>query len=243
MICRPELVTGYVDGALDAAARAEVEGHLAECPACREQAEAERALRERLRGLPGPEPRPELEAEVRRSLRRGSARRWRWALPLAASLAVLALWGRGTAAFVAWELARDHAKCFGMRALPAKVWGNDPAEIAAWFEAQGTPLPHLPAGAAGLELVGGRYCPLLDRFAAHVYYTDGDRHLSLFVVKGPLRLDRPYDTRTRGEAVRIIRSAGTMVALVSEHPEDVAAFSQTFDTMMAALNGPANPVD
>lgn len=243
MICRPEVVTGYVDGALDGATRAEVESHLAECPTCREQAEAERALRERLHGLPEPEPRPELEVEVRRTLRRGPPRRWRWALPLAASLAALGLWGRGTAAFVAWELARDHAKCFAMRALPARVWGNDPVEIAAWFEAEETRLPSLPAGAAGLELVGGRYCPLLDRFSAHIYYAEGNRHLSLFVIKGPLRLDGPYDTRTRGETVHIFRSAGATVALVSERPEDVAAFSRRFDAMMAALPGPSPPVE
>ena len=186
MSCASEQVTGYVDGALDDATRVQIEAHLAECDLCRKQAEFERGLRARLRRLPGPEPRPGFEAELRRRIRLQRPRRWRWALPIAAGLAVLAFWGRNAAPFVALELALDHAKCFSFERLPAEVWGGDPASLAEWFEAKGTELPPLPPTAGGLSLVGGRYCPLLDRRAAHLYYTSDGRHLSVFVLAGRL---------------------------------------------------------
>ena len=82
---------------------------------------------------------------------------------------------------MAWELSLDHAHCFGKDRLPAKVWSNDPLEIAAWFEAQGTRIPPVPSGVAELGLVGARYCPLLDRVAAHLYYAGEERRLSVAV--------------------------------------------------------------
>ena len=95
MSCEPELVTGYVDGALDEAARAAVEAHLVLCPACRDQAESERALRQRLRALAGAEPRPALAASVRRRLKQRPLSVSRIFLATAAGLALLFLWGRG----------------------------------------------------------------------------------------------------------------------------------------------------
>ena len=178
MTCSPERVTGYVDDVLDAAERLEIEAHLASCAACREQVDAERALRGQLRALRKPEPPAGLEPRLRRALRR-ERRSWsRVLLPIAAGLALLAFWARGSASFVAWEVALDHAKCFRNDRLPAKVFSEDPERVAAWFEERGTRLPVFPAQAGGLMLVGGRYCPLADgSFAAHIYYaSDGDGH-------------------------------------------------------------------
>ena len=234
MSCEPEKVTGYVDDALDDVERAAVGVHLALCPSCRQQVEEEQDVRERLRRLPSLEPRPGFEAEVRRRLA-GRPGRAFWALPLAASLALLALWVRGAAPFVAYELAHDHARCFGHAALPAKVWSDDASVIVAWFEGQGTTLPLIPEGVAGLGLVGARYCPLLDRFAAHVYYAGGDRHASVFVLKGPARFRDAYEGRVGGQTVLLFRSAGTLVGIVSERSEDAEAFRRKFTTTMAAL--------
>ena len=240
MTCVPERVTGYVDDALDAAARAEVESHFANCGTCREQVAFERDLRAELRALPAPELRPGFEAAVRRRLaaeRRGG-RPWR--LPFAAALALLALWARGTAPFVAWEVARDHNHCFGKERLPAKLWSNDPVEVSRWFEAQGTRLPPVPAGVGELGLVGARYCPLLDRVAAHLYYAGEERHLSVFVLSGPARFRDAWATESRGNEVRLLRSAGMTVALVSARPEDVEAFRAAFATTVARLEVSTN---
>ena len=158
--CDGTRVTAYVDGVLPAEARAEVEAHLPACTPCREQEAFERGLRERMRALPAPELPAALEARVRRELRRRpvpTAVRW---LPVAAGLALAVLWGRGAAPFVAWELARDHVHCFAREHLLAEVWTSDSGEIAEWYRQHGTEVPVLPSSAGGVELVGGRFCPL-----------------------------------------------------------------------------------
>ena len=96
--------------------------------------------------------------------------------------------------------------------------------------------PALPGGGRDLALVGARYCPLVDRLAAHVYYANDDRHLSVFVLAGPARFaGYELGTEARGREVRLLRSAGMTVALVSEHEEDVAAFRDHFTTTTALL--------
>ncbi len=52
---RPQL-TGYLDGDVDAETGAVVRGHLRECGACRDIAQAEAALRDGLRALPTVDP-------------------------------------------------------------------------------------------------------------------------------------------------------------------------------------------
>jgi anti-sigma factor RsiW len=238
--CDPERVTAYVDEALDDAGREEVRAHLEGCAACSAQAAFERGLRERLRSLPAAEPRPELEAAIRARLR-SAPRPWRLLLPVAAAVAIV-LWGRGAAPFVAWELARDHARCFSMERLPAEVWSGEPAEIAAWFERQGTPLPLLPARGAGLELVGARFCGVGDRRVAHVYYEGEERRLSLFLVPGPVRFEDGWTVEVHGRTVGFVRAARSTVALVSERPQDVQAFERAFSTTMArAEAAPVTP--
>jgi len=233
--CVPELGTGYVDGALDEASRAAVEAHLAGCAACRDQVAYERALRQRLRALAPVEPRPALAAEVRKGLRPRTPLAVRVLLPIAAGLAVLFLWGRGAAPFVAWELARDHDHCFAKPVLPAQVWSDDPAHVTAWFARQGTQLPAVPAAAGGLELVGARYCPLIDRKVGHLYYAGRGRHLSVYAVPGSVRFPREFLDRPRARVVRLLRVEGRTVGLVGERPEDVAAFERALTATYARL--------
>ena len=230
-----ERITAYVDGVLSDTERDEVEALLAENPELREQVDAERALRARLRELPCPEPRPGFEAQVRSALHaEGRPSRARWLLPLAAVL-LLGAWLRGIPGFVALEVARDHAHCFSKAPLPAQFWSDDPAEVAAWFEKQGTTVPPLPRGAARLSLVGARTCPLGDRSAAHVYYAGRRARLSLFILPGPLRFEGTYTGEVRGRSVRFLRSAGVTLALVSEEPEIVDAFTKEFAQSLARL--------
>ena len=235
MSCDPKQVTGYVDGALDEAARPAVEAHLAECPACREQVESERALRARLRALAPLEPRAALPADVRRRLRPASPRLSRVLLATAAGLALVFVWGRGAAPFVAWELARDHDHCFSFPVLRAQVWSDDPAHVAEWFARQGTQIPAIPAAAGGLELVGARYCPLIDRRVGHVYYVGHGRHLSIYAVPGSVRFPREFLSSQSTRVVRLIRVEGRTVGLVGERPDDVAAFARALTATYARL--------
>jgi len=241
--CEPERVTAFIDGALEGEELARVEAHVAECEACRVQAADERALRTRLRALPAPELPFGLEQRVRAKLRRRP--RWpgavRALLPLAAVL-VLALWARGYAPFVAWELSRDHEHCFGMTRLPAQVWASEPDLLAAWFDEQGDRLPLLPSTAGRLALVGGRHCRLPDASrAAHVYYASDDHQLSVFVVPHGVRMSDDYATSSRGNAVALVRLGSRVVGVVGEDHGDVSAFVTGLRTSVAALGdlGPA----
>jgi anti-sigma factor RsiW len=231
--CDPVLVTGYVDGALSPADRAEVEAHIAGCPACRAQADTERTLASALHSLPSPALPHGLAVRVRRRSRKPvTLRRRVWVPALAAALA-MGLWVRGSPPFVAWEVALDHAHCFGKQRVPAQVWTADPMRLTAWFDAQGTELPLVPASAGGLDLVGGRYCRLADRAVAHVYYGGSDGQLSLYVIPGTVRFDRSFVWQGRGATVNLLRIAGSNVALVSEHPPSIAAFRRSLERTIA----------
>jgi hypothetical protein len=235
--CDPERVTGFVDGELAPEAAAEVAAHIESCPACRAQAEAERELRARLVGLQGPELPAGLEARVRaarRARRAALPAAGRWSLPIAAAL-LLAFWLRGYAPLVAWDLARDHDKCFARHPLPAKVWSGEPQVVAAWFEGQGTRLPALPGRAGELVLVGARYCPLASlSLAPHVYYASADRHLSLFVLQHGVRLGDRLATRARRDSVRLLRVEGELVGIVGEREADVEALETALRPVVAA---------
>jgi anti-sigma factor RsiW len=234
MTCQPERVTGYVDGVLDAASRGEMEGHLAECDTCRAQAAAEAEIRTRLGALPPMELPAGLESAVRRRLASRRSAAFRILLPLAATLVAALAWARGSAPFVAWELARDHAHCFGQERLPAQVWSDDPRMVTKWFAARGRTLPYLPARVGSVELVGARRCPLLDRSVAHLYYEGVHHRVSLFVVPGTVRFDDlSYRVRTRGVAVRLLRVSGSVVGLVGDRA-DVEAFGDAFMTTVAS---------
>lgn len=162
----------------------------------------------------------------------------RWAVRVAtvAGMALLAagLWARGLPSFVAWEVARDHQRCLGRRHLPARVWSEDPADVRGWLEARGTPVPLLPTHAHASELLGARYCPLVDRVAAHVYYGDaGESAVSVFVLPGPARIGDGWAGQARGLHVRLLRAAGRPIAIVGGSRIDVETTARAFTTTVA----------
>ena len=231
--CDPVRVTGYVDGALADADRQQVEVHLAGCPRCQAQVDVERMLASAVRSLPAPPLPHGLAARVRRRSRKPITLRRRVWMPALAAMLLIALVGRGSSAFVAWEVALDHAHCFGKPRVPAQVLTADPMRLTAWFDAQGTELPLVPASAGGLDLVGGRYCRLLDRTVAHLYYGGGEHQLSLFVIPGSVRFQRAFAWSGRGLNVQLIRVAGSNVALVSADAPSVAAFRRSLERTIA----------
>jgi Putative zinc-finger len=234
--CDPERVTGFVDDELDPQAKAAVAAHLETCSACRAQADEERALRARLRSLPGPELPADLDARVlsaRRVEPSGLPPAARWALPLAAALLV-GVWLRGYAPFVAWDLARDHDKCFAMEPLPAKLWSGEPRVVRDWFAERGTRLPALPALVGELTLVGARYCPLASLSSApHVYYASRGRHVSVFVIQHGVRLDGRRTLQARGDSVRLLRVEGELLGIVAEREADVEALEASLQPLVA----------
>ncbi|HEX9185634.1 MAG TPA: zf-HC2 domain-containing protein, partial [Vicinamibacteria bacterium] len=243
MTCEPEHVTAFVDGELDGPARTAMAAHLEECATCRAQAEEERALRARLRELPLPELPAELEARVRRGVRRHVPVLVRWALPAAAAL-VAAAWLRGYGPLVAWDLARDHDKCFRHHPVPAKVWSAEPPVVAGWFEEQSTFLPQVPDRVGDVALVGARYCPLVGgAFAPHVYYQSRERQVSVFVVPYPVRFSADgFAARPRGRAVRLLRFQDEIVGIVAagdaEAREFEAALRPVLASWLAAVRRP-----
>ncbi|HVR70160.1 MAG TPA: zf-HC2 domain-containing protein [Vicinamibacteria bacterium] len=237
MTCDPEKVTAFVDEALPEDERKGVEAHLAECLSCREQADFETVLRARLRALAPLEVPAGLGRSVRRRLRSSSARRViaAVALPAAAALALFVFWLRAAPPFVAWELARDHSSCFGRSRLPAKVWSGDPDRVSAWFDDDGFSIPVVPEKAGSAELLGARYCPLIDRSVAHLYYSGDDVNLSLFVVPGSVRMGASHQAEVLGQTVHLLRVGGTVVGVVSASEEAVEAAERALTRTVARL--------
>jgi hypothetical protein len=234
--CERERVTAFVDGELDAEAVAMLVAHLDTCAACRAQVDEERSLRPRLRSLPLPETPAGLEARVRARLGRPSpvTRAVRWALPAAAAL-VVALWARGHAPLVAWELASDHDHCFSRRPLPAKVLSGAPGVVGEWFRERGTHLPRVPDRVGEIALVGARYCPLPDvSLAPHVYYASPTSQVSVFLVQHGVRLGAGFAGQARGRAVRLLRVEGETVGIVAGNDADARAFEAALRPVLSA---------
>lgn len=160
--------------------------------------------------------------------RRRSRTRTALVATLGVALVAIFVWGRGLPAFVAWEAANDHERCFGRSRLRARVWTSDPSEVRSWLESRGTPVQPLPAQSGGVEIVGARYCALTDRIAAHVYYGGQGSLVSVMVMSGPARIGDGWAGEVGKWQVRLVRSAGRTIAIVGEVEADVDAVTHSF---------------
>lgn len=207
------LVTPYVDGAITAADRAQVDQHIGRCPRCRSRVMAEQAvhhlLRERHTALTSACAPPSLKAACERSARLASGtavvpaqptRSWsaRFA-PFGAAAAVLILVGGAflyqatgrSERVMAAELAADHLKCLTMNAVLGTH--HSPQVVEAEMADQFGWTMHLPANldAQDLELVGSRPCLYGQGKIAHIMYRHHGQLVSLFMLP---RTERPAQT-------------------------------------------------
>ncbi len=220
MSCEPERVTGYVDGALEAAERVRLAAHIEGCAGCQAQLTFETRLRQALRALPALEPSLVLEGRVRRALH-GRRRIVPWTLPVAAALVLGLLWWRGSAPVLAGQLAADHFSCHRVRSLSIDEEAAEPSQPNA---SQAARLRSMPREVRGLTLAAATICELGDgTLALHVQYVGQDRRVSLFVAEGA-RFQRSYSGRVGGSDVRLLSSGGRIIGLVGEDHEDLDSF-------------------
>ena len=66
-----------------------------------------------------------------------------------------------------------------------------------------------------------------------LHYTGGDQRLSVYVVPGWVRLDRPRQMTRGNTTVRLLRAGDATVGLVSERPEAVEAFERALTITVA----------
>lgn len=190
------LLPPYVDGEAGPDERAAVDAHLAQCAACRDDVEAQRAVRallvSRRASLVEPAP-PALAADLRRAAdtRLLPSAGPRWSALAAAAVVVLAVtgglsWATGqSSVLLAAQLTLDHLKCFVIDGADTPH-GYSPAEGQARFHDQFGMDVRLPATAADgrAKLVSVRQCLYGEGWIAHALYRVDGEAVSVFVMDG-----------------------------------------------------------
>ena len=235
------LMTPYVDGEVAAADRQAVDAHLANCPPCRERADAERAARRIMRSqastLTRPAPValrarcvgavPSFGTPARRTGVRLRVRQW---VPLSvAATVLLAVAGvfmagqqeRLEASFVA-QLAIDHEKCF-------TEFGTghprlDAAQAEVLLAAEHGLDVRVPASVDGdqLRLVDVRVCDYDGGTMAHLLYEVAGESVSLFVIPEARHAERSREVM--GLHARLWSDDAAACVLVGR--EDAAAMDK-----------------
>ncbi|OGG54795.1 MAG: hypothetical protein A3F84_21785 [Candidatus Handelsmanbacteria bacterium RIFCSPLOWO2_12_FULL_64_10] len=228
-----ETLSAFLDGEVTEAERKEIEAHLSACPGCQSQYRAEQSVRsfvrQRRNQLVEPAP-PDLRLRIVRAVQAEETKR-RWdvmsrrrtfgLLALAASL-VLAVIG-GSLYFrsaehpksVVSEVVDEHIRCLMKQDGGLNLVTADPRAMSEWFRGRldiGVSAP--PFQGAGLRLVGGRLCYLLDRQGAHMVYREGAHVICLFVFdRRELSLPHGQETVSAGHPIRLTSYKGYNVAV------------------------------
>jgi anti-sigma factor RsiW len=192
-----DLLHAYLDGELDPARGAQVEGHLAYCPACARSCAELKALSGALRSLVLPLAVPAgLRAAVLSSLGPVGAPPVRWpqwarsTLPLAASVAcllsaaLLAAWQLLTPAAAPQRPVMQEAIASHVRSLAGdsslEVQATSGKVLQQWFGERMSFRPIIPdPPEAGDALVGGHMANLDGQPAAAVVYRRGSHRITL----------------------------------------------------------------
>lgn len=234
-------LSSFLDGELADAERREVEGHLAECPACSAIIEEQRQLKlavrghllktaipsglvERVRGaLAASEPEIAPPPSFWSTLWPRVRAPFGVLLPVAAAL-VLVLGYVETVEPVINSAVTKHT-----RNLPLEVTGG-PAEVQRWFDGKVPFAVATPRLEPIASLRGGRLSHLGDRDAAYLQYEQGEHKISVFVFD-PAGLRLPYPRRhvigghevfvdgTRGYYVAVFRDRGLGYAIAGNLDE------------------------
>ena len=233
MECRriESLLPPYVDGEASAHQTAEVEQHLAECPACRAAVAAQRTarvvLQARGRAIAPPLPlglRTRLNATLQPRV--STSLGWRGRLSAFAAAAALLVVIVGALELVtphsnvlyAAQLAIDHVRCFVVEMAATDT--ADPAVLERQYaEGYGWNV-RLPASneALGLRLVAARRCPFWVGRHAHVLYRVGDHELLLYIKHGNTR---PNDQlHVLGHTENICQAGGNSYAVIARGIRD-----------------------
>ena len=230
----------WLDGELDPSAAMRIEEHIAECPACRAEADMVRSLKRSLAGLREGPASPALRRKVLAALdahddaqdveRAAVARRRHgrnFALAGAALAGVVLAQGLKLRAGapgaaspamagmlpVVEDVAERHA-----RELPLEVSNSDPAAVSQWFRGK-LDIPVRPMLFRGREarLLGARLSDVQNQMAAALSYDVDGRRMTVFVFDGARM------PRTGASAVMV---QGRPVYTTSAHGYTVALTEQ-----------------
>ena len=239
-----------VDGELDPATQVEFERHLECCPTCQEHFAFERSFRRQTRdSLGGVEVPANLWTAVSRrfdDIDRAKQRESRlievrpmrsrqtW-LIAAAALALLIVGGvvglpnRGgiRSAGMLEDVVDLHAK-----ALPSDVEAAAPQEVVRYFQGK-TPFPVRPAQfeEPSVKFVGARYIEVGTRPAAALYYSHGDRRMTLLVFQSPELVRSARRTEVGGREL-YYHDVGENVVTIRRHGGVNYAFFGDLDRPM-----------
>jgi anti-sigma factor RsiW len=227
-------VDAYLDGEFDVRERAEVDAHLAACPACRalfdRQGRLRAALRERLREAMAPPSAagrapPALRSRIEASLARERRPLWRRVLsplPIAAlaacaagALLVLST-HRGDDALV-FEAVRSHHRGLPLEVMAASV---GEASIPAWFAGKLDFHPSPPPfHGDGVHVLGARLSNLRELPAAYIRYELPRGQAGLFIVDDPRRTFDPggREVQVGPQVLRVVNARGYNVAVWREN--------------------------
>lgn len=228
-----ERLAPFVDGELPSDAQAEIEGHLEECPPCRDAARAQAGCRALLRSRAARLRSAAPDELVTRcsALTCGSAavRRRLWipttlAASLLFALGGVALYGlTGVSGRVlAAQLALDHVKCRTFSGESSED-AEAPADASARFARTYGWHVAVPAAPPGGEsrFICLRRCLYMRGQLAHAIYNIDDRDVSLFVLPGA---DSPSaNLSILGQRARTWSDGHRTYALVADLPPDTVA--------------------